>query len=661
MSSLVGNNFEVQQTRMKKLPALILFCCFTLLGPIGYAQCLPSAQTVLHVNNVSAPIDNDGSIGFSQLSPMSGYTIETESGSVSAGMAQALWVGGEVLGQPYVAAMRHGTVGNDYFPGPLSTNNASTNPQVCAEYNKIWSIDKWRVQEFIARLGQPGYVVPDEILDWPAHGDVNESLPYYLAPFYDADFDGAYMPEFGDYPYFDLDPEPFTGVVRRLRGDRSLFWVINDVGTGHTETGGPSIGLEVRCIAYAFDRCGPLGDVTFYVYQIINRGNHTLENAYIGLWADMDIENLNDDYVRCDVGRSLGYTYNANANDQYTAVGLDLLSGPYQDPDGQDNDSDGITDNETFGMTRFLVQNNINGGYHPDQNDPNDDDEYYENLKGHWLNGSPVCYGATGHGSGGCDVSTQAAFMFPGSSDPTGIGTGGQLQLPWTEESANTTPYDRRFLISSGPFTLLPGSVNDIHFAVLAAHDPTGQDVFSKIAEVDDFVQAAFDSGFAGLPCCPPKADIYLSQVSSDEYFFSSITEADDYYWDFGDGTTSTDRFPDLHSFPDEQLYEVTLIVSNNCGADTVSVFALPTIGVEEYSSLDIKLFPNPTNSTITLQTETPLSQAWLTDLAGRKLMLLQPNGTQWQADLSTLPHGMYLVEVFTEEGKRGVRKVVRE
>jgi len=78
----------------------------------------------------------------------------------------------------------------------------------------------------------------------------------------------------------------------------------------------------------------------------------------------------------------------------------------------------------------------------------------------------------------------------------------------------------------------------------------------------------------------------------------------------------------------------------------------------EEY---EFNTYPNPTTSTITLQTETPLSQAWLTDLTGRRLMPLQPNGTQWQADLSPLPSGMYLIDVLTQEGRRGVKKVVRE
>lgn len=74
-----------------------------------------------------------------------------------------------------------------------------------------------------------------------------------------------------------------------------------------------------------------------------------------------------------------------------------------------------------------------------------------------------------------------------------------------------------------------------------------------------------------------------------------------------------------------------------------------------------IQVYPNPTTSTITLQTETPLKQAWLTDLAGRRLMPMLPIGTQWEADLSTLPSGMYLIDVLTQEGKKGVSKVVRE
>ncbi|MCF8256228.1 MAG: T9SS type A sorting domain-containing protein [Flavobacteriales bacterium] len=85
------------------------------------------------------------------------------------------------------------------------------------------------------------------------------------------------------------------------------------------------------------------------------------------------------------------------------------------------------------------------------------------------------------------------------------------------------------------------------------------------------------------------------------------------------------------------------------------------TLGLNDVQVVEMNIYPNPTSSSITLQSHTPLSHAWLTDLAGRRLMPLRPNDTQWHADLSALPTGMYLVEAISEDGKRGVNKVVRE
>lgn len=57
---------------------------------------------------------------------------------------------------------------------------------------------------------------------------------------------------------------------------------------------------------------------------------------------------------------------------------------------------------------------------------------------------------------------------------------------------------------------------------------------------------------------------------------------ATNYEWDFGDGTSSTDEHP-AHNYINPGTFFITLIASNECGADTlvqqVSVF---TIGVEE-------------------------------------------------------------------------------
>lgn len=98
---------------------------------------------------------------------------------------------------------------------------------------------------------------------------------------------------------------------------------------------------------------------------------------------------------------------------------------------------------------------------------------------------------------------------------------------------------------------------------------------------------------------------------------------------------------------------------SNNCNT---TVIINNTTGIEDVMLANsLNLFPNPTNAALTLQTETELSQVWLTDLRGRKLLPLQCIGSQWHADLTILPAGIYLLEALTKEGTRGVRKVVKQ
>jgi hypothetical protein len=42
------------------------------------------------------------------------------------------------------------------------------------------------------------------------------------------------------------------GPTKYLKGDQTIWWVFNDKGNVHTETGGESIGLEIRAQAFAF-------------------------------------------------------------------------------------------------------------------------------------------------------------------------------------------------------------------------------------------------------------------------------------------------------------------------------------------------------------------------------------------------------------------------
>lgn len=508
------------------------------------ADCLPPSGSIeLDLNNVRALIHTGGDMWW-DLQGVARYEVPKGSGK-NALFAGSLWMGGvDVNNQLKVAAVRFRQVGYDFWPGPLNTATAEIDPATCSDYDKFFPITRSEVDQWVAftlsddpESEYPGYVIPESILDWPAHGDIAAGQDYNLAPYFDADGSGSYNPEEGgDYPYYDLNPTDFDCLSERevkLFGDETLWWVFNDKGNIHTETGANPIGMEIRAQAFAFATNDEINDMTFYNYELINRGSFTLTNTYFAQWVDADLGFAEDDYVGCDVRRGLGYCYNGFAVDgsggptEYgenpPAIGVDFFQGPYQDNDGVDNPlytncevsqaqsedgivyggigvgyGDGIADNERFGMRRFIYHNNSGQGA-PYNQDPSTGADYYNYMRGVWLDGTDMCYGGNGHPLGGCDAGTAAGYMFPGDSDPCGWGVEGNTVPEWTEQTAGNVPFDRRFMQSAGPFTLEPGAVNDITVGVVWARANDASDPFESVEKVriiDDKAQALFDNCF---------------------------------------------------------------------------------------------------------------------------------------------------------------------
>ena len=304
-------------------------------------------------------------------------------GQATSMFSGSLWIGGlDINDQLKVAAVRFRQSGNDYWPGPLTTDGSASVDEIsCAKYDKHFVLTRSEVDEFLGwwysedrSTEYPGYSIPESILEYPAHGDPDKQQSYYLAPFRDVNGDGDYDPRQGDYPYYDItnelcplnyagDPnyvpqhtmeETMVGSVHGsilvdqvLKGDQTLWWVFNDKGNYHSETQGASIGFEIRAQAFAFATNDEINNMTFYSYEIINRSTFTLRGTYFSPWVDTDLGFSDDDYVGCDVGRGLGYCYNGTSVDgsgqpeaygsQPPAIGVDFFQGPYIDPDGRDN------------------------------------------------------------------------------------------------------------------------------------------------------------------------------------------------------------------------------------------------------------------------------------------------------------------------------------
>jgi hypothetical protein len=334
-----------------------------------------------------------------------------------------------------------------------------------------------------------------------------------------------------------------------LYGDQTIWWVYNDKGNIHSETQGAAIGMEVRGQAFAFSTNDELNNMTFYNYQLINRSTYRLNNAYFGVWVDADVGDYDDDVVGCDINRGLSFAYNGDDMDgdgspptygaNPPAVGFDFFEGPYQDENDSDDPSnwpglgeivpdcqngyrdsldlngeilfrvktptfdiyngninglnfgDQIKDNERWGMRRFVYHKKESGTA---TGDPAIAIDYYNYLRGIWLDGTPMTYGGSGYGG-----TLKAEFMFPWRSDECNWGTGGTD--PGETDPGGwkmTEPVDGRLLQSAGPFVLMPGATNYITIGVPWARTNTGNREHSvellKLA--DDKCQKLFENCF---------------------------------------------------------------------------------------------------------------------------------------------------------------------
>ena len=466
------------------------------------SSCAPAtAQADLDINNVRARIISGGDMWW-DLSSAPKYEVPKGSGKHSL-WAGSLWIGGFDAGNNLkVAAMTYRQLGNDFWPGPLASD-ATTDNSTCANYNQLWKVNKTDVAAYnswyIAGSIGPNPVsvsAMNRINTWPAYGPEGQ----VMAPYYDANFDGVYDPSQGDYPGFDLNGTAACGNI--LYGDQAIWWVFNDNGNVHTETGATSIGLEVQAQAFAYSTNDDLNNTTFYKYKIINKSSFQLNQTYFGQWVDPDLGMPDDDYIGCDVARGLGYCYNAIATDSVygtnpPAIGIDFLEGPFADfNDGIDNNRNGTIDepNEKIIMSKFVYYSNDWTAY----GNPSLALHYYNYLKGCWKTSASITYGGNGHTN-----ALACSFMFPGGSDPIGWGVGGTTAVPkpqasWTEASASITPGDRRFIESAGPFTLQPGAINTITTGVIWAKATTGgsQASLQAMLNADDMAQNTFDNCF---------------------------------------------------------------------------------------------------------------------------------------------------------------------
>jgi len=582
-------------------------------------DCAPaSSSTALEINNAKVTLGTGGEIFYIASNQTAGYEIPKGSGLYSI-FAGALWIGAlDDDGNLKLAAQTYRTSGEDFWPGPLD-NDGQTNDTNCANFDKFWTVAQSEIDAFNADFA-------DGSIDDP----ISTSILTWKGPFIDGDGDGIYNPNNGDYPKID--------------GEIATWYVINDKGNDHTATGGDPIGIQIETMVYGFND-DDLSDVTFVNYTLTNKSFENLRKTYLGTWLDPDLGNYLDDFVGCDVQRNLGICYNGDANDQSDDNGLGYGEDP---PFIAIQILDGIlnSNGEELGMSAFVFYNN--GG--PDSTDPQTDpqtaQEHYNYLTGRWRDGVPVTYGGTGYNEGSTE---EVPYMFP--DDPTNADG-------WSECAAGNTPSDRRFVMSTGPFDLLPGVSKKMKQAVLWKRQ-TGAFVegecpsFESIQQMADNVLEFYDMNLAE-DNTPPVITINGDEIIEVAIGDTSFTPPTATAFDNIDGeveVTIDDSQLDLTANGVYTIIYTATDSNDNTIVKEIDVIVGTGLNVDAYNATNISMYPNPANNFVTIDLQGNNASEINIYTIGGQLALSEiiDNGTNRKLDISKLNRGVYLYEVLNE------------
>ncbi|MDZ7315057.1 MAG: T9SS type A sorting domain-containing protein [candidate division KSB1 bacterium] len=280
----------------------------------------------------------------------------------------------------------------------------------------------------------------------------------------------------------------------KLFGDQTIFWVMNDGNAAqHANVFSTQpMGLEVKCTVFGFNKADPLGNIMFMKFEVENKGGLTLDSCYVALWDDPDLGDASDDLVGCDTTLSLGFCYNGKPVDATygttpPAIGMDFFQGPK-------------VGDAYMPMTSFVYY--WNGAPDP-FGDPEDANQMYFFMKGLTGDGSPYL-DHTGN---------PTKFVFAG--DP--VTKSGHL---------DSNPADRRFLMSSGPFTLKPGDKQVIVGSKIIAPGTDNLAAVNALRFFDSYAQNAFDNDF-DLP--QPPAPVVAAAQEDGKIILSWQDEAGTY------------------------------------------------------------------------------------------------------------------------------------
>ncbi len=471
---------------------VIILLCFNLSFSFDdnslNKQSILDART-FEINQIKVHINNDGELFYDRGNKSAGFIFPKNSLKTAVN-STGLWIGGkDADGKIRLSVVQNNQT--EYQPGTIQgiyntrLNNTSVASNPLSENFRIYKITK-----FDSSAAKDGEY--DAWSSWP----VSQG-----APWIDADDDGKYNLKKGDKPKF--------------YGDKQAFWVYNDLNySGHINNSQTlPIGLEVRVLLWSYEQQGALGQTIFCRWEIINKSDTTLHDAYISIFSDVDLGFAKDDFPGCDTVLKMAFVYNGSSEDaglngygsNPPAVGIDLLQGGIVKT-GIMTDSAQIRGvwqkgYKNLSMTSFSFFG-IQNGIDPD---PPLGTKNYSKIAYDYMRGRRGWYDTTY-----INPITRQPSKFPLSGDPVKD----QGWLPRNNRPV-LNPQNVKLLLSSGPFNFAAGDTQVVICAFILAQGKDRLNSVTLLKTYDAIVQEAYDQNFK-IAGPPPQPNIQYSELSNE-------------------------------------------------------------------------------------------------------------------------------------------------
>ena len=102
---------------------------------------------------------------------------------------------------------------------------------------------------------------------------------------------------------------------------------------------------------------------------------------------------------------------------------------------------------------------------------------------------------------------------------------------------------------------------------------------------------------------------------------------------------------------------------STPCLIDSIPTPPAPPAGITTIETADLTLYPNPATHQVSIECAETISEAWLTDLTGRREEVrLTPDAPgQYTLDLTSRPQATYLLTLTTASGKTHTVRLLKQ